>query len=322
MRLVKMLAAIVVISGIFSNSSIAAESKKIVMVVNGVNLKEADLNQEIQILMPQATSYHSGISSEKLKSVIEKAKVALLEKELKYQDALAKGLKLNEEELQSEIAIIKARYKNKEQFDKIVADSGYTPETFKILVERNILAKKVKVETVDKKITVTQESAKKYYESNPSRYVKPQDFRASQILVKIDPSATIEDKKKLRAKAELILNKIHEGADFSQLAENESDDMSSIKKGDLGYFHEGQTIPEFDDAVKLLKIGEVSGIVESMYGLHIIKLTDKRQARQIPFEEVKEKIFSDFREKEEKILYNQWMDNLKAKAIIVYPTEG
>jgi parvulin-like peptidyl-prolyl isomerase len=171
---------------------------------------------------------------------------------------------------------------------------------------------------VDDKVVVTDEAVRQHYTENKTKFLKPAEYRASQIMIKVDPSSNKEEKTALREKAEKILKKVQNGADFAQLAEQESDDMSRIKGGDLGFFHAGVTEAEFDEAIKQMKVGEIRGLVETIYGFHIIKLTDKKEPHQLEFDEIKAKIKNQLVDAEKKRLSTQWMDQLKGKATIVY----
>ena len=307
--------------GLYGNG-VCAEGAKVVVTVNGVQLTEADLNQEVQTIVPMESSFHGGVSPEKMKVIRSKAMDTLVEKELKYQDALSRGLNLGEGGLDAEIEKIKVRFKGKGDIEKLIVDGGFSPTSFKRFVERKILADKVTAEVVDKNVHISDDMVTAYYAVNKSRYMKPREFRTSHILVKVEPSLPDDEKAKLKGRAESLLKRIKDGAGFAELAEKESDDLTSIKGGDLGFFHEGQTQPEFEDAVKTLKVGEVSTVVETLFGFHIIKLTDKKEPRQLPLDELKDKIRGQLTENEKERLYNVWVGGLKAKAKIVYHEEG
>jgi parvulin-like peptidyl-prolyl isomerase len=302
--------------------AIANELDAVVVTVNGVKLSVAELSQEMQKLVPMEASFHGGMSSEKLKSIQAKALDTLVEREMQYQDGLARGMTPDKESVEAEYNRVVERFKGRKEFDKALKSTGFTEKTLRRFISRDVLAEKVRKVEVDDKVRVTDAVVLEYYEKNKSRYMKPEEYRASSILVKVNPAATTEERVKLRARADALLIKIKDGADFGQVAYDNSDDMSRIKGGDMGYFHTGRTVPEFEAAVKKLKVGEVSGIVESMYGFHIIKLTDKKEPRQLPYDEVKDKIRAQLVEKEKKRLFDAWMGDLRSKATIVYPGKG
>ena len=151
--------------------------------------------------------------------------------------------------------------------------------------------------------------------------MKPEEYRASLILIKIPPSAKTEEKPPYRKKIEDIQQQLKEGADFGMLAAKYSEDMTRIKGGDLGVFHAGQSDdPEFDAQINKMNVGDVSGILSSLKGYYIVKLTDKRAPRQIPFEEVKEKIKKLLIERQRDSLFAAWMEGLRKKAVITFPS--
>jgi len=125
------------------------------------------------------------------------------------------------------------------------------------------------------------------YSASMDNFRMPDRVKAQHILIKTEGKSDAEKKQAL-AKAEDLLKQLKAGGDFSKLAEKNSDDTSNAPKGgDLGWFQHGQMVPEFDRAAFALKAGEVSGIVTTQYGYHIIKVNEKENARVKPFEEVK-----------------------------------
>lgn len=294
---------------------------KVVAVVNGSKLVEAELYQEIQKIMPLNRNFHGAMPKEKSDKVRDEAMQKLIDQELEYQDALAKGMKLPESELTGEISALAARNKSGKEFKVVIAESGFDEIVFARFVERNILAARIVKREVDDKVSVTDRMIEDYYTKNTARYSKPQELRASHILIKAEPASTAAERAARKLKAEEILKRIKAGGDFAELAYTESEDMTRIKGGDTGYFHEGQTLPEFDAVLATMKVGDTSDVLESLYGYHIIRLTEKRAARQLPFNEVKDKIRNELVESEKKRLQEAWMAGLKKKAVILFPVE-
>lgn len=297
----------------------AAGTSKIVAVVNGVNLYEADLNQEINLLMPMNQPFHGKISEEKMGKIRSEALKNLIDSELMAQDARTSGMKISPAVVKSEWDKIEANFKSKEGLTTAYKNAGFTEESFLLALERRILVGKFRTVKVDDKVSVTPLTVKAYYEKNVSKFSKPEEFRVSVILLKVDPAATGEERSKVRDRAEKLLKAINDGAKFDDLAANESDDLSRIKGGDLGYFHAGQLASEIEDALVKLKIGGISPIVETLQGYLIVRLTDKRPPRQISFDEIKDKISKELVEIEKKQLLKEWMDGMHKKAVITYP---
>jgi peptidyl-prolyl cis-trans isomerase C len=159
----------------------------------------------------------------------------------------------------------------------------------------NFLANEfLKTEVADK-MTVSEDDMKSYYDTHQDEFKTPEMVRTRHILIKIDTSASEEDKKKAKEKAkekaEDILGRIHAGEDFAKLASDLSDDpVSKSKGGDLGFFAKGMMVKSFEEAAFALKPGEVSGIVESPFGYHIIKLEERKDSAIEPYDIAKETI--------------------------------
>jgi peptidyl-prolyl cis-trans isomerase D len=134
------------------------------------------------------------------------------------------------------------------------------------------------------------------YSASMDNFRIPERVKARHILIKADEKASAAEKKQALAKAEDILKQLKAGADFTQLAQKNSDDTSNAPKGgDLGFFVRGQMVPEFDTAAFALKPGQLSGIVTTKFGYHILRVDEREAARVKPFEEVKEQLATELK---------------------------
>lgn len=168
------------------------------------------------------------------------------------------------------------------------------------LMTNDLLASQYLLKEVVGKINVTEDDINLYYKAHREEFRTPEMVRARHILIKVDKNVSDDDKRKAREKAEEILKKIRGGEDFAKLASEFSDDPGSKNKGgDLGFFPKGRMVPEFEKVAFSLKPNEVSDIVETPFGFHIIKVEEKKESVQEPLEKVKdkvkEKVFADFR---------------------------
>jgi peptidyl-prolyl cis-trans isomerase C len=139
-------------------------------------------------------------------------------------------------------------------------------------------------------INVTDDDANIFYKAHMEDFMTPEMIRARHILIKVDKSASDEDKKRAKENAEEILNKIKRGEDFTKLALEFSDDRGSKKKGgDLGFFTKGKMVPDFEKVAFSLKPGEISNIFETPFGLHIVRVEERKEAEIEPFDKAKNK---------------------------------
>ena len=140
-------------------------------------------------------------------------------------------------------------------------------------------------------VTVSEEETKAYYDEHQNEFTTPEMVKARHILVKVDPSAPEEEKKQAYQKAEEILKKVQDGEDFAELATEVSDDSHTQSKGgDLGFFSRGKIVKPFEDVAFQMKPGETSGIVESQFGYHIIRVEDRKEETVHSYDSMKERI--------------------------------
>ena len=138
---------------------------------------------------------------------------------------------------------------------------------------------------------ITDAEVEEAYESDKvSRYIVEDQRRASHILFRVAPDASEEETASVENKARKVLEQARSGGDFADLAREHSDDTSASNGGDLNLFGRGQMVPEFEEAAFSLQVGEVSDLVRTGFGFHIIKVTEVRQARTIPLDEVRDTI--------------------------------
>jgi len=252
---------------------------KVMATVNGVNISESDFNEEL-----------SGIPEAYRKMVV--ANKGKFLDDLVLQELLSQEAK-------------------KEGMDK-------DPEILKSIerIKTKLLAKKLLEDKVVGATTVTDEEVKKYYDEHKAEFMEPEQIQASHILVRVKDFANEAEDKAAKEKAEGLLKKIQDGADFATVAQESSDCPSNAKGGDLGFFSKGQMVPEFEKAAFELKKGEMSGVVKTKFGYHIIKVTDKKEARQMDLNEVKDQLKEKLLREKQKTAFDDYTNNLKSKATI------
>lgn len=138
-------------------------------------------------------------------------------------------------------------------------------------------------------VTVSDDELREYYAQHKAEYILPERVKAQHILFKT-PGKSPEEVEKIKDKARQVLERAKKGEDFGSLAKQFSEDSTAASGGDLGEFGRGQMVPDFDKVAFSLGVGAISDLVQTQFGIHIIKVTGKQEARERPFEEVKEAI--------------------------------
>jgi len=172
-------------------------------------------------------------------------------------------------------------------------------------MKKRVIVDKFFKKEVDQKTQVSDEEIKKFFDDNPEEAKTPDEVRASHILLKT------------REEADMVLKKVKQGAKFEDLAKKFSMDPGSKEAGgDLGFFSQGMMVPEFDSVAFKLNVGEVSDIVQSRFGFHIIKLLEKKEGKQKSIEESKSEIEKKLLGQKRKDKFDTLVADLKAKAKI------
>ncbi len=195
-----------------------------------------------------------------------------------------------------EIILEKAR---KEGIDKSKEVTDLLEDLRKRVIAETYLKKKVEQDA-----KISDAEMKNFYEQNKERFKSGEEVRASHILVKTEKEA--QD----------IMAQLKKGAGFEELAKKYSQDSTAAKGGDLGWFPRKAMVPEFEKAAFGLKEGELSGIVKTNFGFHIIKVTGKRPAGERSFDEVKDQIKANLLPAKQQEIVQKLREDLKKNAKI------
>ncbi len=189
----------------------------------------------------------------------------------------------------------KKRMPSEEAFKRRLEATGMKYETFLARAEEEALIRKVVEREIAGKITISDDAAKKFYDENPKQFDQPEMVKAAHILLVTMDSATRtelpeEKKKEKRAKIDQLLVRAKAGEDFAALAKEFSEDIGSKQNGGEYTFPRGRMVPEFDAVAFTLLPGQVSDIVTSQYGYHIIKVLEKMAPKKLQLAEVSARI--------------------------------
>lgn len=289
----------------------ATQVSNVLAKVGGIPVTRYELQREVQKVLPMQVSFHGGVSQEKMAAIQKEAMENLIERGLKLRYALDKEIAVESKLVDDRFNAIRSRYKTEKDFE--VALGGEGVADFRASIYRELLAQKVQEVVVNQpaQAKVTDQAVRSHYDKHVATFKRPKQFKASHILIKVDPASTAEEKAELEAKAKDLAAQARQGEDFYNLAYYNSDDRSKFVGGALGTFHEGQTVKEFEQALLAMKAGEISDPVKTLHGYHIVKLEEVNPSRQLSFDEVKEKIRAEQVEKAQEALVADWLNQLK-----------
>ncbi len=282
--------------------------------VNGVPIPASDLQKALNAFnkSPSAAQVPPGKEKEVQLFLLNQ----MLGAELMYQVSNKTLVKEQSKKIDDAFGKIRSRFKTDDEFKKGIAEQGLTEKDLRELIRRNIIIENYIEQEILPKHQVTDTEAKEFYDKNPETFTQPEQIRASHILITVDAKATDAEKKKAKDKADSLLKQLKNGADFAKLAQENSGCPSSKQGGDLGYFGKGQMVKPFEDAAIALKPGELSTVVETQFGYHIIKLAEKKPASKIAFTDVKAKIIDNIKRKKVSEAINATLEDARKKAKI------
>lgn len=259
------------------------DSKTAVATVNGTDITKAQLYDKLIEAGGEAT----------LKNLITTTLVD--------QEAKNANVTVTDEDLNAEIEDLKTQLGGEEALTAALSQSNMTLDDLKKQMPMQVKIRKL----IEPKVTVTEKDISAYYDENKASFNQEEEVRASHILV-----AT-------QAEADSIVKQLKEGADFAKLAKEKSTDTASKENGgDLNFFKRGDMVAEFSDAAFKLKVGETSGAVKSDFGYHIIKVTDRKEAKEYTLEEKKAEIEKTLKAQKVSEMSNTWLSELNSKAKI------
>ncbi|HIJ50444.1 MAG TPA: hypothetical protein HPP54_05215 [Nitrospinae bacterium] len=300
---------------------------KLVARVNGVEIEskyiEFRLNQILRTVpRPLTVKEKTSIA----KDLIEKEVV----RELVSQKGKKENLKIDSELIEKELVLLRSSYSSEEDFTKALKARNITLEDIKKSMQIDINARQLLNAQIKGKINISDEEVKKYYDNNKSQFVRPEAYHTRHILAAFFPpealrNQTIEELQKNKEyfariaeeKIDKIMAELKKGAEFKEVAKNQSDDESTRENGgDLDFIYKGVFDASFDEAAGKLKPGEISGKIKTRFGFHVLQLIETKISEIAPFNEMKPGIQKYLFLEEAKKQVASYVEELRKKAKI------
>ncbi|UCD71156.1 MAG: peptidylprolyl isomerase [Syntrophobacterales bacterium] len=294
-----------------------------VAVVNGSVITRGDFDREMSRVQQQLSKMGEPFSDSQLSAIKNQVLENLINREFLYQESQKQGITIDEAAINEQVGKLRERFSSEAEFKSALNKANLSEGDVKSQFNRGMAIQQFIDKQFVQKITVSDKESRAYYDSHPDFFKQPEQVRACHILIKVDSGADESRKVEARKKLEKIREKVQKGEEFAVLAKEFSEGPSSTKGGDLGYFGRGQMVKPFEEAAFTLRPGEVSDIVETEFGYHLIKVIGRKPKTTIAYEDIKDRLDRHLKEEKvqrEIILY---IEKLKEKAKVErFLTEG
>ena len=297
--------------------SAAEMVSSIAAIVNDEIITSYDVDKETAILVKEAEK--KGPVSDTARSELRASALnRLIDLKLTEQKIKELGIKVTEEEVRQSIEDVKKQNNlSQEALVAALAGQGLSFDQYKAQIKSQLERLRLMSQEVRAKIQVGEKELQEYYAANPAKFGAEEQFRARHIFFRIGADAPADEIKKVMLTASNVLFEARNGKDFAELARKYSDDPGAkTDGGDLGTFKKGEMLPEIEAAVSKMKPGEISDLVVTKAGIHIIKLEESSVGKPKPFDEVKKEIEDTLYRKKSEERFNQWLADLRKDASI------
>lgn len=292
---------------------------QVVARVNETEITQGDLRAEMNMLMGRMQGQvppeqMAQMQEEMLQGAMEN----LVIRELLRSEVERKDIEVTDEEVEERVEMLRQQIPPGMTLEEQLAQMDLSVEAFRSNIRMEMAFNKLIEQNVPE-VSVSDEEIEAFYEENQEEYFTlPERVEASHILINTTELTTDEELAEARARIEAIREQLVDGADFAELAMAESEGPSSVEGGALGAFARGQMVPPFEEAAFAQEIGEIGEIVETDFGFHIIKVTDRLEPGVQPLDENREQIAEFLGSQTRETALRSYINGLREQATIEF----
>jgi len=296
----------------------AKKQADVAIKVNGKSISKADIANATEMIKQSILSTFPEKSLEGLPENLEKEAVQqLIANELMLEEAKNRNISIAPSTVDQIFNQFKSRFADTALFNRQLLESGQTESGIRAEMEKGAMLDSLLKEVLQGIDSTSEQECKDFYNENSSKFTGAPRIRVSQIFFKADTS----DKQKMenvRKKATGVLSQIKSGKNFGTLAAKHDEGPGKSSKGDIGWFKKGDLKPELETPLQSLKVGDVTDLISTDVGFHILMKTDEESSHILPFDEVKDNIHMMIGLKKRSDYLKQFVDSLQSRASIVY----
>jgi peptidyl-prolyl cis-trans isomerase SurA len=287
---------------------------KVAAKVNSEIITLSAIEERAELLRQKYVGAPISISEQDL---LKDALNMIIEERLQIQEGKKYGFIVDEYAIDAAVEDIKKKNNLADgQLQEMLKREGRTLESYKNHIRDQILVSKITQFEIGNRVKVSEKSIIKYYKKNQKEFWEEGKVRTRHILFISERGSSENQRRAKLRQAKKVLSEIRKGSDFSKLAIKYSEDVSASSGGDVGFVKRGKMVREFEEAVFSLKPGQISDIVETEYGYHIIKVDEVLPGKTLTLKDVKNRIHKILSMQKQKQVYDDWINELKKSAFI------
>lgn len=284
--------------------------------VNGVVITRREFQVEYRQAVDQHAREGQPINEAYIASVRRSVIQRMVEEELLFQESRQLGIVISTEEIDAEVVAARARFKDKAAFEQELTRLHMDETQYRRKLHRQRAVERVIERLAMPSITISEEEISRFYEANPQRFQTPEKIRLSHILIRIAPGENPDDQTPARLKIEMIKDQLDRGEDFALLAKQYTEEPRREQGGDLGYIQRGQMLPQLEAVAFELEVGEISPILTTVHGFHLMRVTDHTPEEVTAFEDARPDIQRTLTQLKRDRAVRAYIDALREKADI------
>lgn len=224
------------------------------------------------------------------------------------------GITVASDEIDAILSQFRGQFPDEDTFRNVLQQQGYTEERFEAELRRQMAIEQLFEQEVFAAITVEEQELQDFYEENTMYFEQPEQVSARHIILTTQGASDDAARSAIRQEIEGLRRRIAGGEDFAEVAREHSQDGSAARGGSLGTFGRGQMVPAFEEVAFSLPVGELSQVVETQFGYHLVEVTERIPARTIPYPEVRGQIEDFLLEDVRNRAAEDYVEDLRSRA--------
>jgi len=295
----------------------ATQAAMLAARVNGTAITLERLERYTEEYMrEQRVNVGSIRNPERFKRIKREALDRLVDLELLWQAAKKEKVIVSDAEIEEQFKALSAQFPSPESFRERLRAAAYTEASYRVYLRESLSAQKYVNSVVAAKMVVSDAEVGKFYRENKEKMHRPEEIQARHILIQLDAKADAKAKDAARKKLEELAARARAGADFAELARKHSQDSTAAAGGDLGFFRHGMMVAPFEEAAFKLKPGEMSPVVETQFGLHLIRVEARRGGDIVSEDEAREPLRKQLQQQKGQAAFQELIEKLHKQAKI------